>query len=339
MTNSNRWLLDSGASMHICNNKSWFIDLAPENSSVLVGDNRHIQVLGRGTVRLSMNVNGVTNNLILRHVALVPNFGINLVSTGRLESMGFKIITEKGNSSLYFENELVGIAKRMISHSYLYEFENCISNYSLVVNTNRLSSNVTDNMALINLSNNNEWNLWHRRLGHLNDGYMKMLKLDNIKLNYEKQFCEDCHLCKATKLSHTSKTQDQIDNERLIGIRKGVIHSDLMGPMNQVSQSGCKYVLTYICSHTEYSYVYLLKHKSEQCIIFKEFKLMFEKQSNFKIKELRSDNGLEYFSNEFQCFLKSEGIIHHTSVAYVPQSNGKAERLNRTLIEKARTML
>ena len=97
-----------------------------------------------------MNVNGVTNNLILRHVALVPNFGINLVSTGRLESMGFKIITEKGNSSLYFENELVGIAKRMISHSYLYEFENCISNYSLVVNTNILSSNVTDNMALIN---------------------------------------------------------------------------------------------------------------------------------------------------------------------------------------------
>ena len=60
MTDCNRWLLDSGASMHICNNKSWFIDLAPENSSVLVGDNRHIQVLGRGTV----NINGVINNLM-----------------------------------------------------------------------------------------------------------------------------------------------------------------------------------------------------------------------------------------------------------------------------------
>ena len=42
MTDCNRWLLDSGASMHICNNKSLFIDLAPENSSVLAGDNIEI---------------------------------------------------------------------------------------------------------------------------------------------------------------------------------------------------------------------------------------------------------------------------------------------------------
>jgi len=144
---SKKWLLDSGASMHICNNKSLFIDLVSENSSVLIRDNRQIQVSGRGTVKLSMAINGVINNLILQHVALVPNFAINLVSTGRLESVGFKIITERGISSLYFENELVGIAKRMTSNSYLYEFENCI----------KLSSNVVDNMALVNQSNNNEW--------------------------------------------------------------------------------------------------------------------------------------------------------------------------------------
>ena len=37
--------------------------------------------------------------------------------------------------------------------------------------------------------------------------------------------------------------------------------------------------------------------------------------------------------------MKHHGIIHNTSVAYVPQSNGKAERLNRTLVEKARCMI
>jgi hypothetical protein len=37
--------------------------------------------------------------------------------------------------------------------------------------------------------------------------------------------------------------------------------------------------------------------------------------------------------------LKRNGIIHNTSVAYCPQSNDKAERLNRTLVEKARCML
>ena len=37
--------------------------------------------------------------------------------------------------------------------------------------------------------------------------------------------------------------------------------------------------------------------------------------------------------------MKENGIKHNTLVAYCPQSNGKAERLNRTLVEKARCML
>jgi len=88
-----------------------------------------------------------------------------------------------------------------------------------------------------------------------------------------------------------------------------------------------------------FSYVYPLKSKSEQSFYFKEFKALYEKQTSIEIRELRSDNGLEYFSNNFQAYLKAEGIRHLTSVAYVPQSNGKAERLNRTLQEKTRTML
>jgi hypothetical protein len=34
------------------------------------------------------------------------------------------------------------------------------------------------------------------------------------------------------------------------------------------------------------------------------------------------------FSLEFQNYLKQNGIIHNTSVAYCPQRNEKAERLN-----------
>ena len=111
-----------------------------------------------------------------------------------------------------------------------------------------------------------------------------------------------------------------------------------MGPI-KASIGGCRYVLTFLCSQTEYSFVYLLKNKSEQSKYFREFKALYENKTESKVKELRSDNGLEYFSNEFQKYLKDEGIKHNTSVAYVAQSNGKAERLNLTLIGKARTML
>ncbi len=85
--------------------------------------------------------------------------------------------------------------------------------------------------------------------------------------------------------------------------------------------------------------LYFLKNKSEQYEKFIEFKNGYELLRKRKINELRTDNGKEYFSLEFQNYLKRNGIIHNTSVAYCPQSNDKAERLNRTLVEKARCML
>ena len=49
---------------------------------------------------------------------------------------------------------------------------------------------------------------------------------------------------------------------------------------------------------------------------------------------LRTDNGGEYMSTEFQ---KSKGIQHELTIAYTPQQNGIAERMNRTLMESARS--
>ena len=58
-----------------------------------------------------------------------------------------------------------------------------------------------------------------------------------------------------------------------------------------------------------------------------------------KIKILRSDNGGEYNSKEFNQYCKQHGIKRQFSAPYTPQQNGVAERMNRTLREKARSMI
>ncbi|KAJ4723126.1 Retrovirus-related Pol polyprotein from transposon TNT 1-94 [Melia azedarach] len=58
-----------------------------------------------------------------------------------------------------------------------------------------------------------------------------------------------------------------------------------------------------------------------------------------KIKRLRTDNGLEFCWFEFDEFCKNEGIVRHHTVRDTPQQNGVAERMNQTLLEKARCML
>ena len=77
-------------------------------------------------------------------------------------------------------------------------------------------------------------------------------------------------------------------------------------------------------------YVFFLNQKSDVFSTFKDWKTMIEKQTWRLVKCLRTDNGLEFCSDEFNTLCKKEGIIRHCTVRHTPQQNGVAERMNRT---------
>ena len=43
-------------------------------------------------------------------------------------------------------------------------------------------------------------------------------------------------------------------------------------------------------------------------------------------------------SHEFQVILSSRGMTRQTSIPHMPQQNGRAERFNRTILEKTEAM-
>ena len=102
---------------------------------------------------------------------------------------------------------------------------------------------------------------------------------------------------------------------------------------------GAEYFLTFVDDKTRYVWVYFLKYKDEAFQRFVEWKALVEKSSGHQVKVLRTDNGGEYTSTQFEDFLKAEGIRHERTVPKTPQQNGVAERLNRTLVETTRSML
>ena len=73
--------------------------------------------------------------------------------------------------------------------------------------------------------------------------------------------------------------------------------------------------------------------------MFKKFKALVENQTRRNIKKLTTDNGLEFVESEFEEFCTINGIARHKTLVGKPQQNGVAERINRTLLEKARCML
>ncbi|PLW46663.1 hypothetical protein PCASD_03685 [Puccinia coronata f. sp. avenae] len=82
-----------------------------------------------------------------------------------------------------------------------------------------------------------------------------------------------------------------------------------------------------------------MKSKSDSFGCFKAFRAAFEKSGDHKICALRTDNGGEYTSKEFESYLSQSGIKHEPGPPHSPELNGVAERTNRTISNLVRSSL
>ena len=109
--------------------------------------------------------------------------------------------------------------------------------------------------------------------------------------------------------------------------------------MSSTSLSGFEYYITFIDDYSRKTWIYFLKANSEVFEKFKEFKALIENLLDKRIKTLRSDNGGEYTSKEFEAFCKDARIKRELTTPYNPQQNGVVERKNRTIMEAVKTMI
>ena len=100
-----------------------------------------------------------------------------------------------------------------------------------------------------------------------------------------------------------------------------------------------QWVVTFIDDFSCKVWAYPLRRKDEVLLVFQHFVTLVETQTGKKIKCLRSDNGGEYVSKPFQDFCDLKGIKRELTAPYNPPQNGVAERMNRTIQEKVRSML
>ncbi|KAE9338286.1 hypothetical protein PF008_g12130 [Phytophthora fragariae] len=147
--------------------------------------------------------------------------------------------------------------------------------------------------------------------------------------------CEGCACGKMSVTPFFHRSASQVKTQRILE----VVHSDVMGPMNPKSKGGARFVVTFIDDYSRYVSVYMLKSKAEVLKYFDNFRQLAETQTGSTLKCLRTDNGGEYVSKRFNQFCANHGIVHQTTTPYTPQQNGLAERMNRTIVERARSML
>ncbi|GKE42917.1 retrovirus-related pol polyprotein from transposon TNT 1-94, partial [Tanacetum coccineum] len=120
--------------------------------------------------------------------------------------------------------------------------------------------------------------------------------------------------------------------------RLELVHTDVYGPTSVASIGGSRYYVTFIDDSNRKVWVYFLKNKSEVFNTFKKWKAVVENETNLRVKCLKSDNSGEYSSREFIEYCTKNEIRMLKTVLETPQQNGVAERMNRTLNERAKSM-
>lgn len=328
------FILDSEASCHISPVRDDFETMTPTRPHPISGfGGSCVYAVGVGTMQLRTSTG---TRMKLSRVLFVPNATVRLISVCS--------INNDGQNACYFDDKsciiidkagnavLTGTAWRQ---RRLYIL-NCMAN---TVNQAKSESSIetTDSSAFY-ATRTPDLETWHRRLGHCNNRTIIDMARGNvvegmpIDLSSAPAACYHCILGKQTR-THVPKSPEG----RKATKRLERVFVDLCGPMPNVSRHGHLYSMNVIDDFSSYVWSLPLARKSEAINTLRAWHRAVENQSGEKLKIIVTDNG-ELVSNTMTAWCSLHGIDHQLNAPHTSAHNGRAERLHRTVLGKARAM-
>lgn len=323
-----KFILDSGSTDHLVNDKRYFSKLSKMENLIKISvakDGASLYAKECGEIGVIVYHNGKSSLKTIKEVLFIENLKCNLLSIRKLVEKGYVIKFEEEIAHISLGDEVQFVAKR---NGNLYEVEFHVRQ--------NIFAGIANESNLGKLSRN----LWHFRLAHLNAADMKTMTtrkmvdgLDKIDVGTNDDFCESCVKGKQTRLPF-----NKVNVKRSSRILE-LVHTDICGPMSEKAWNGARFFISFTDDYSRATQIYCIKQKSDALEVFKEYVAMAEARHGVKIARLNADNGGEYSSNEFKSFCKKKGIELSYTVPHNPEMNSIAERVNRTIVEKARTMI
>lgn len=286
------WVLDSGATDHICTNISKMTNLykCPAPIQVNLPNGHTVLVDQIGTVALQTNI-------ILHTVLYIPEFAYNLISISILTKATLHSIIFT-HDRCFYQDLNVKAAFGTLHHGL----------YLFIPAPNTSTSSTV-------LSNSSNTHLWHARLGHSSLQVLKRIPfLSSVIECNQFNKCTICPMAKQTQLPFPSSNSHAINAFDLI-------HIDVWGPYRHYTLNKCNYFLTIVDDYSRATSTYLLPSKHHVGSTLKTFYVHIQTQFQTNIKTIRSDNDTEFLNTSLHDFFQNTGIIHQTSCPYTPQQN------------------
>lgn len=301
------FIVDSGCTQHLVSEQfekyMTDIEILDKSVKILVANGQYIHTNKKGNLKIKYQ-----NVKINVDALIVENITYNLLSVKKITEAGFDLMFDKHKVAIIRNKSVITC--------------NCEGKLY------KLNANVCHEVCNVSKSENQcDDALWHRRLGHLNRKCLGIMHLPTSN-----KACGPCMEGKATRgpFKQTSKPRSRRVAEML--------HTDIAGPVKECGLNGEKYFMTVLDDYSHFSVVFPLVQKSQATEKLIEYIRRLENETGNTVQRIRCDHGGEYTANKLKDFCKIKGISLEYTLPYTKQSNGVAERLNRSLCDKVRTL-
>ena len=332
------FLGDTGASHHIVHKLEYFSEIFPLPGIFQIKQVQGtVKVTHWGTVILQVDSSSGKQPLRLTEVLYIDTLNFNILSLQRLRTAGFIPVYSEMPSKVVIKKRLPIEALQQVA--LMSESDKG----RLTLDCDIISTNSTPLLPLRQaevLSNSLSMHLLHRRLGHSGQAALHRLLHENmatgvtVKPGSNIGTCDPCQLGKLTRPPHPAVVFYHGTTFAL-----ELVVMDLAGPVKPCSLGNASYFLGILDVFTRKSWVFPIKTKAHAAEKIMAWKAVAENQSGTRVLHLRSDRGGEFTSNKLKAWLALEGVDQQTTPPYSPESNGLAERLNRSLQDKTRTIM
>ncbi|CDO78192.1 hypothetical protein BN946_scf184635.g2 [Trametes cinnabarina] len=321
----NVWIADLGTTSHVARERQMFFEYTNTPGRTLHGAGT-TPILGQGSIRMKFMHNGRATTMTLKNVLHAPGVPYNLLSVGRVEAVGHKV--EIDGREIRLRNEkgrVYALGKRI--GNFLYQIKG------------EIERDVAYAAAVSHPKRKKTLNEWHHILGHpgmktvvamWKKGLVRGMEVDESEAPDEQ--CEACVRGKQTTVPYPKQSETIVEEIGDLAVM------DTWGEASTQGLKGERYFWAFTDVKSRWSEVAFGRHKSEVFEHFKAYKALVENKFGRKLKKIRCDNGGEFLSNEFKSFLRSEGIALDTTAPESSAQNGIAERLHRTVLDRARAM-
>lgn len=316
-----RWILVRGATHHMTGNRATVSSVTVcDPVEITLADGRVCTAQEAGRAHLIFQGDKGPTSLTLHHVLVLPGVAPNLFSIRKASSRGYHVEFH-ANHALVKKGGRVHMRGEVNGKLYV------------------LSTSDSTGAGMIAASRTKE-ETWHRRFAHLGAttmahtaaAAMGMELTPGGMVKLRQKTCGPCIEGKMKRAPFPSSESHTTAPMQLL-------HTDVCGPMRDVSSGGNVYFVTIIDNETKYKAFTPIRTKGMDKQAVMATVNSWETLTGLKVKVNRSDNGKEYEGTDFEQWLSDKGIQHQTSALYTPQQNGVAERYNRVITERAMALL